>query len=253
MLERPGDLIPVNVDAASVPWTRRRSQILDFLHRGPVDFETLVYDTNVGDISSLVSYFNPERVSVDDLNTKIGSYPSSGDIHVEVKKIGNEEVVMPRLLLYSAERTDYNEGKDRLNVTEASNQALNQRTFNWVMEQKLKAQADSVKHETEKGQSSKVGEHKLLGKRLYALRSRSSTISETTSSDSTDELSLEALSLEVGPSVPKTISNLESKSGNWEVSNNSSTEPDLATALDMVSRALRDGTFNLETPLPRLW
>jgi len=247
MLERPGDLIPVNVDAASVPWTRRRSQILDFLHRGPVDFSTLVYDTNVGDISSLVSYFNPERVSVDDLNTKIGSYPSSGDTHVEVKKIGNEDVVMPRLLLYSSERAEFcNDGKDRPNTADVSNQALNQRTLNWVMAQKLKAQADSVKDETEKGQSIKVGGHVLLGDRLCALRNRSSPISEST--DSTDELSLEALSLEVGPSVPKTTSSC------WEVSNSSSTEPDLATALDMVSRALRDGTFNnRETPLPRLW
>ena len=45
-------------------------QILNFLHRGPVTFSTLVYDTNVGDISSLATYFNPERVSVKDLNSR---------------------------------------------------------------------------------------------------------------------------------------------------------------------------------------
>merc|ERR1711915_587862 len=38
MLERPGDLIPVLPNATSIPWTRRRSQILNFLHRGPVTF-----------------------------------------------------------------------------------------------------------------------------------------------------------------------------------------------------------------------
>ena len=61
MLERPGDLIPVTPQATSIPWTKRRSQILKFLHRGPVTFKTLVYDTNVGDISPLSAYFNPDR------------------------------------------------------------------------------------------------------------------------------------------------------------------------------------------------
>jgi hypothetical protein len=35
-----------------------------------VTFTTLVYDTNVGDISALSTYFNPERVSVKDLNSR---------------------------------------------------------------------------------------------------------------------------------------------------------------------------------------
>merc|ERR1711973_529044 len=63
MLERPGDLIPVTPQATSIPWTKRRSQILKFLHRGPVTFKTLVYDTNVGDISPLSAYFNPDSSS----------------------------------------------------------------------------------------------------------------------------------------------------------------------------------------------
>ena len=107
MLERPGDLIPILPEAAQLPWTRRRSQvravehgnctwkgyrervlpenvlpmhdltvltfffqILNFLHRGPVTFSTLVYDTNVGDISTLSCYFNQERISVEELNSK---------------------------------------------------------------------------------------------------------------------------------------------------------------------------------------
>jgi hypothetical protein len=45
-------------------------QILNYLHRGPVDFSTLVYDTNVGDISPLSIYFNPDRISVQDLNSR---------------------------------------------------------------------------------------------------------------------------------------------------------------------------------------
>ena len=49
---------------------RRRSQILNYLHRGPVTFNTLVYDTNVGDISSLATYFNPDRISERELNLR---------------------------------------------------------------------------------------------------------------------------------------------------------------------------------------
>merc|ERR1712059_124321 len=99
MLDTPGDLIPVVSAASSIPWTRRRSQILNFLHRGPVSFSTLVYDTNVGDISPLSSYFNPQRISEKDLNSKFGQYPTNGGVHPDdVKRIGTEAVVMPRLL-----------------------------------------------------------------------------------------------------------------------------------------------------------
>jgi hypothetical protein len=45
-------------------------QILSYLHRGAVDFDTLVYDTNVGEISTLSFYFNPQRCSVEKLNTE---------------------------------------------------------------------------------------------------------------------------------------------------------------------------------------
>ena len=46
-------------------------QILNFLHRGPVTFSTLVYDTNVGDISALATYFNPDRISERELNLRL--------------------------------------------------------------------------------------------------------------------------------------------------------------------------------------
>ena len=91
MLINPGDLIPVQAAATAIPWSHRRSvdlvmpmlhywshcnslfcrsQILNLLHRGPVCFTTLVYDTNVGDISPVSTYFNPERVSEAELNTR---------------------------------------------------------------------------------------------------------------------------------------------------------------------------------------
>jgi hypothetical protein len=133
MLERPGDLIPVLPNAISIPWTRRRSQILNFLHRGPVTFETLVYDTNVGDISALATYFNPDRISERELNLRFGHYPASGtEKHASPRKIGagGESIVMPRLLLYP----DHNLNSSQIKV---------QRTLNWVLSQDSKCDSSS--------------------------------------------------------------------------------------------------------------
>jgi len=122
MLERPGDLIPVLPNAVTIPWTRRRSQILNYLHRGPVTFNTLVYDTNVGDISALATYFNPDRISERELNLRFGHYPTTGEKHESPsKRTGADVGVKPRLLLYP----DHSQEKV-------------QRTYNWVMSQESK-------------------------------------------------------------------------------------------------------------------
>jgi len=122
MLTTSGDLIPVQPSAITIPWTRRKSQILNFLHRGPVTFSTLVYDTNVGDISALSAYFNPERISVKDLNSRFGQYPSSSgeDSRDENVKVGSENVVKPRLLLYPEHNLNHSQVKV-------------QRTLKWVL------------------------------------------------------------------------------------------------------------------------
>lgn len=39
MLEKTGDLIPVRHEAVNIPWTKRKSQVLNFIHRGTVRFE----------------------------------------------------------------------------------------------------------------------------------------------------------------------------------------------------------------------
>jgi len=111
-------------NATSIPWTRRRSQILNFLHRGPVTFNTLVYDTNVGDISSLATYFNPDRISERELNLRFGHSPNSSEDEKNAcpQKIGDELVVKPRLLLYP----DHNLNSSQVKV---------QRTLNWVLTQ----------------------------------------------------------------------------------------------------------------------
>lgn len=126
MLLTQGDLIPVEPEATTIPWTRRKSQILNFLHRGPVDFNTLVYDTNVGDISAISTYFNPERVSVQDLNSKFGQYPSCSQD--KDSKTESGDAMKPRLLLYP----EHNQ-----------NQAKIQRTLKWVLSHHdLEAAAD---------------------------------------------------------------------------------------------------------------
>lgn len=149
MLERPGDLIPILPEAAQLPWTKRRSQILNFLHRGPVTFSTLVYDTNVGDISTLSCYFNQERISVEELNWKYGHLP--GEQEKKGKTLG-----MPRLLLYHEKSTStshslqasdytYNLEMDQQEsfwppsgAPKETQQVTAQRTFDWVLSQKLK-------------------------------------------------------------------------------------------------------------------
>jgi len=123
MLERPGDLIPVLPNATAIPWTRRRSQILNFLHRGPVTFATLVYDTNVGDISALATYFNPDRISERELNLKFGQYPTSGEKHASPTRNSND-VKVPRLLLYPDNKQNANQVQLKV-----------QRTLNWVLSQ----------------------------------------------------------------------------------------------------------------------
>ena len=125
MLERPGDLIPVLPNATSIPWTRRRSQILNFLHRGPVTFSTLVYDTNVGDIAAISTYFNPERITVSDLNSKFGGGGGNG----KPWENGTRDMSKPRLLIYPEQP------KGRVgNIGEIPNQSVKaQRTLNWVL------------------------------------------------------------------------------------------------------------------------
>jgi len=104
MLIESGDLIPVIPEAVEIPWTKRKSEVLNFLHRGWVTFATYVYDTNVGDIAPLSTYFNPNVWTVIDLNKRFGqcvdnigdprisSLTSSGDT--------KSDSLQPKLLIY---------------------------------------------------------------------------------------------------------------------------------------------------------
>jgi len=243
MLERPGDLIPVKPTAATIPWTRRRSQILNFLHRGPVTFSTLVYDTNVGDISSLASYFNEERISVDELNSRFGHNPFGGETNLldDAPKIGNESVVMPRLLLYPERLgpTQETEGKDHAaELDSVQTQVTVQRTLDWVMSQKLKARAKA-------GTVEKVG----LGD-----TGRSDLLAGLLSSRSSGWCEVGEETLDGGYSRPPVPSKRWSGTGGGSSIKGSSTEPtDLAAALDVVSRALCDRTWTGGREMANSW
>ena len=55
MLLESGDLIPVKRAAVDIPWTRRKSMVLNFLHRGPVEFTVMqVTKTYLGPGANLV-------------------------------------------------------------------------------------------------------------------------------------------------------------------------------------------------------
>ena len=91
MSEEPLDLIPVVVKFSFVPKNRRKSQVHNFLHRGPVTFDTLVYDNNVGDINFLYTYFNPAMMSERELNIRFGVYPTNGEKHASPKEREEDE------------------------------------------------------------------------------------------------------------------------------------------------------------------
>jgi len=107
----PNHLVPVQPEAALLSHGQRRAHYMDFLYRGPVDFDTLVFDTSVGDISPLECYFNRDRLTVEDLNAKYGH---SGrvcggecEVHGAVPKtVGNVSCVMPRLAIYPSNAGD---------------------------------------------------------------------------------------------------------------------------------------------------
>ena len=63
-----GELIPVLPGIQYIQFSQRRSQMLNFLHCGPITFDTLVYDTNVEDISPLDKYYNPHHFTLWKLN-----------------------------------------------------------------------------------------------------------------------------------------------------------------------------------------
>ena len=71
-------LVPVKPELCQLPINQMRAQFMQFIHLGPVNFDTLVYHTGTGEIHKLGFYFNEHIVSIVILNTMFNN-SCSGD------------------------------------------------------------------------------------------------------------------------------------------------------------------------------
>ena len=94
------DLVPVVADFKNITSHKlRKSSWMNYIQRGPVTYNTLVFDRNIGDTMSLINYFNPDFFTEQELNNRFGVYPNSYGKHDLVKKNGGNPM-MPRILLF---------------------------------------------------------------------------------------------------------------------------------------------------------
>ena len=61
-------LVPVKQEVCQLPSNQVRTQFMQFVHLGPVNFETLVFHTGTGEVHKLGFYFNEHIVSLVVLN-----------------------------------------------------------------------------------------------------------------------------------------------------------------------------------------
>ena len=71
-------LVPVKPEVCQLPINQMRAQFMQFIHVGPVNFDTLVYHTGTGEIHKLGFYFNEHIVSIVVRNAMFNN-SSSGD------------------------------------------------------------------------------------------------------------------------------------------------------------------------------
>jgi len=71
-------LVPVKPEVCQLPIDQIRSQFMQFVHLGPVNFHTLVFHTGTGEIHKLGFYFNEHIVSIVVLNAMFNN-GSTGD------------------------------------------------------------------------------------------------------------------------------------------------------------------------------
>jgi len=90
----PNHLVPVQPEAALLSHGQRRAHYMDFLYRGPVDFDTLVFDTSVGDISPLECYFNRSALG----------WPG-GEVEVKKKKV--HRIFLPLMVLGNESQKEF--------------------------------------------------------------------------------------------------------------------------------------------------
>jgi len=71
-------LVPVKLELSQLPSNQIKGQLMNFVHLGPVNFETLVFHTGSGELHKLGFYFNEHIMSVVVLNAMFNN-SSGGD------------------------------------------------------------------------------------------------------------------------------------------------------------------------------
>ena len=94
------ELIPVvpefkTISSPILRWSSWRN----FIQRGPVTYNTLVFVKFIGDVVTVINYFNPEFFNEEEINDRFGIYPNSDGKHDLVMKNGVSSEA-PRILLF---------------------------------------------------------------------------------------------------------------------------------------------------------
>ena len=71
-------LVPVKLELSQLPSNQIKGQLMNFVHLGPVNFETLVFHTGSGELHKLGFYFNEHIMSIVVLNAMFNN-SSNGD------------------------------------------------------------------------------------------------------------------------------------------------------------------------------
>jgi hypothetical protein len=64
-----GQLVPVSASIRQLPANTHRARHKEHLHRGAVTFDTLVFDSSIGQVAAVSDYFNRHLVTEDELNS----------------------------------------------------------------------------------------------------------------------------------------------------------------------------------------
>ena len=70
--------MPVKLELSQLPSNQIKGQLMNFVHLGPVNFETLVFHTGSGELHKLGFYFNEHIMSIVVLNAMFNN-SSNGD------------------------------------------------------------------------------------------------------------------------------------------------------------------------------
>ena len=82
--------MPVKLELSQLPSNQIKGQLMNFVHLGPVNFETLVFHTGSGELHKLGFYFNEHIMSIVVLNAMFNN--SSGGDRAQFNQVNMETV-----------------------------------------------------------------------------------------------------------------------------------------------------------------